>query len=98
MVGSVVQRDLKIYNGITRENARIQRALDTCVNSGDKLLRDRAADYVIAELIALAALVRLNADLYVTCGAPTLASTLNSRRSLSTMISRCSSPIPAIMV
>lgn len=45
MVGSVVQRDLKIYNGITRENARIQRALDTCVNSGDKLLRDRAADY-----------------------------------------------------
>src|SRR6185295_6900316 len=33
-----------------------------------------------------------------TSGFPTLASTLNSRNMRSTMISRCSSPIPAMMV
>ena len=35
---------------------------------------------------------------YATCGLPTLASTLNSRRMRSTMISRCSSPMPLMMV
>ena len=35
---------------------------------------------------------------YATCGLPTLASTLNSRRMRSTMISRCSSPMPEMMV
>mmetsp|Transcript_19542 Transcript_19542/g.29298 ORF Transcript_19542/g.29298 Transcript_19542/m.29298 type:complete len:299 (+) Transcript_19542:465-1361(+) len=35
---------------------------------------------------------------YATCGAPTLAFTLNSRFSLSTMISKCSSPIPSMTV
>ena len=37
-------------------------------------------------------------SLYATWGAPTLASTLNSLFILSTMISRCSSPIPFIIV
>src|SRR6476469_1536990 len=35
---------------------------------------------------------------YATCGRPPFASTLNSRLSRSTMISRCSSPMPAISV
>ncbi len=35
---------------------------------------------------------------YATCGLPTLAPTLNSRCMRSTMISRCSSPMPARMV
>src|SRR5881398_2491060 len=35
---------------------------------------------------------------YATWGRPTLASTLNSRRMRSTMISRCSSPIPEMIV
>src|SRR5437763_1242232 len=35
---------------------------------------------------------------YATCGRPTLASTLNSRLRRSTMISRCSSPIPEMSV
>src|SRR6266568_5139871 len=35
---------------------------------------------------------------YATCGRPTLASTLNSRRIRSTMISRCSSPMPLMIV
>ena len=35
---------------------------------------------------------------YATCGAPTLASTLNSLFILSTMISKCNSPIPFITV
>src|SRR5260364_394998 len=35
---------------------------------------------------------------YATCGFPTDASTLNSRFIRSTRISRCSSPIPEIMV
>ena len=35
---------------------------------------------------------------YATCGRPTLACTLNSRIMRSTMISRCSSPIPEINV
>ena len=37
-------------------------------------------------------------SLYATCGAPTLASTLNSLFNLSTIMSRCNSPIPAIIV
>src|SRR6202044_2186764 len=35
---------------------------------------------------------------YATCGRPTLACTPNSRIMRSTMISRCSSPMPAIKV
>mmetsp|Transcript_83802 Transcript_83802/g.215751 ORF Transcript_83802/g.215751 Transcript_83802/m.215751 type:complete len:216 (+) Transcript_83802:472-1119(+) len=35
---------------------------------------------------------------YATCGAPTWASTLNSRFMRSTMISRCSSPMPSMTV
>ena len=35
---------------------------------------------------------------YATCGRPTFASTLNSRFRRSTMISRCSSPIPEMSV
>ena len=38
------------------------------------------------------------ASLYATCGLPTFASTLNSRRRRSRMISRCSSPMPAMIV
>ena len=40
----------------------------------------------------------VNVSLYATWGAPTLASTLNSRRSLSTITSKWSSPIPAMIV
>ncbi len=35
---------------------------------------------------------------YATCGRPMFASTLNSRIMRSTMISRCSSPIPEMIV
>ena len=38
------------------------------------------------------------ASLYSTCGCPWLTSTLNSRRKRSTIMSKCSSPIPEIMV
>ena len=41
---------------------------------------------------------RLIVSRYATSGLPTLASTLNSRINRSTIISRCSSPIPAIIV
>ena len=34
---------------------------------------------------------------YAICGAPVLASTLNSRLRRSMMISRCNSPMPAMM-
>ncbi len=37
-------------------------------------------------------------SLYETCGAPIFASTLNSLNILSTRISKCNSPIPAITV
>mmetsp|Transcript_7535 Transcript_7535/g.25508 ORF Transcript_7535/g.25508 Transcript_7535/m.25508 type:complete len:202 (-) Transcript_7535:1422-2027(-) len=38
------------------------------------------------------------ASRYATCGAPSLHSTLNSRLRRSTMISRCSSPMPSMTV
>ena len=66
MVRTVIQRNFKVYYGISRENTRIESALDTLVYRGDKFLRNRAADNVVAELVSFTGLVGLYADLYVT--------------------------------
>ena len=62
MVRTVVKLNLNIDNGISRENARVERALNTLVYRGNKFLRDRTADNSVDELIALAAFVRGYAD------------------------------------
>ena len=54
-----------------------------------RLLDELAFDWIAALRIV---------SRYATCGLPTFASTLNSRFMRSTMISRCSSPMPAMMV
>ena len=66
MIRTVVQGNLDVYYRIACEDTGVKSALDTCVNGGNELLRDRAADNVVAELITLTGLVRLNSDLNVT--------------------------------
>ena len=66
MVGTIIQRYDAVNHGIARQYTACHRALNTGVNSWDILLGDRAADYSVAELVALAAFVGLQTDLYMT--------------------------------
>ena len=66
VVRTVVQGYLDVNNRIACEDTGVKSALDTCVNSRNELLRDRTADNVVAELVALTGLVRLYLDLNVT--------------------------------
>ena len=65
VVAAVVQRDLDVDHLVAGENAALHRVLDALVDRLDVLLRNRAALGVVGELVALARLVRRDADLRV---------------------------------
>ncbi len=65
MVGTIVQRDDNVHNRITGQNASLHCALNTGIDRGDIFLRNRTANDLIAEFVALAGLVRIHLDLAV---------------------------------
>src|SRR5699024_9039187 len=66
MVRTVVQLYLDVNNRVSGEYTCLHCALDTSINSRDVFLRNRTADNVVDELVALAGLVWSNLDLNVT--------------------------------
>ncbi len=66
MVRTVIQFNLAVNYLEACEYAAFHSAPDTCVNSRDILLGDRAADYLVYELVACTALVGVYIDLNVT--------------------------------
>ena len=66
MIGTVVQGDLHIHNGIAGHGTGQHRTTDTGIHRGDILLGDGAAHDLVLELVALAGLVGLHTDLDVT--------------------------------
>ena len=66
MIRAVVQRDLHVHDRVAGDHAGLHRALDTGVDRRNVLLRDRAADDGVDELVTFAGLVRFDLDLDVT--------------------------------
>ena len=78
MVRAIDQTRLEIDEREARLAAGQQRLADTGIDRGDVLARDRAADDLVFELVALAALLRLELDddvavLALAAGLPNVA-------------------------
>ena len=65
VVRAVPQGDLAVHDRITGQNAGLHRTLDTLIDRRDILLRDRAANNAVDELVTLAG-VGLQLDLDMT--------------------------------
>ena len=65
MVRTITQSNLDVNYRVACEDTSLHSALDTLVNRLDIFLRDRTANDLVDELVALAGLVRLNDDLNV---------------------------------
>ena len=63
MIGAVDQRDLDVDHREAGENARAHDRVEALFDAGDVFLRNRAADDLGFELVALALLVGLDDDL-----------------------------------
>ena len=66
MIGAIIQGNLTVNNRVACQYAVLHCALDTLVNRLDVFLRNRTADNLVDELVALARLVRLEDDLDMT--------------------------------
>ncbi len=62
VIAAVVERGLHVHHFVAGENAAFHGFLDALVHRLDEFLGNHAADYFVDELVALAGLVRFEAD------------------------------------
>ena len=66
MIGTIIQRDLHVNDGVTCEDTALHSALDTLVDRLDEFLRNRTARNSVDELITLTGFVGFENDFDMT--------------------------------